>query len=74
MTKETYMGIIYDWDDTSLVTLEDLVEGKNIPSRYSREQLLDKDCKDCEDFIRFDYDPFTGEKINWDGFETGIHK
>ena len=74
MDKETCIGIIYDWDDTILLTLGDMdKETYNLP--YPREQILDKDCDDvdyCQGFIRYNYDPLTGEKINWDELKKSI--
>ena len=66
MDKETCIGIIYDWDDTDLIKLKDVNKNK-YELNYPREQLLDKDCEYvdfCHSFVRFVYDPFTGEKIN----------
>ena len=74
MEKETIIGIIYDWDDTDLVSLKD-VDKEEYDLSYPREQLLDKDCDEvdyCQGFTRFNYDPFTGEKINWDELKKSI--
>jgi len=74
MEKDTIIGIIYDWDDTDLVSLKD-VDKEEYHLSYPREQLLDKDCDEvdyCHSFTRFNYDPFTGEKINWDELKKSI--
>ena len=74
MDKETCIGIIYDWDDTDLIKLKDVDKNK-YELNYPREQLLDKDCEYvdfCYSFVRFVYDPFTGEKINWDELKKSI--
>ena len=74
MDKETCIGIIYDWDDTDLIKLKDVDKNK-YELNYPREQILNKDCEEvnyCQSFDRFVYDPFTGEKINWDELKKSI--
>ena len=63
INDDTCLGMVLDWDDTRLIYWKDIFKQDYLTSQYSIEQDLDIACE--TDLVRFDYDPFTGEKIDW---------
>lgn len=68
MKSECLIGIYYNYEDTKLVTFDDLVrearESERLgTSAYTLKDYLDK--RKNTNFHRFLYCPECGEKIDW---------
>lgn len=71
MEKETRIGLLKDGDDPRLVTFDDLKEYiKTWSPIFSLKQYFD--WRYNTNLTKFIYDPFTGEKINWDELKKSI--
>ena len=69
---ECVIGIRYDYDNTDLVTLEDLKRHINYPFRNTAWSLKDYcDKRKNTDLTRFDYCPYCGKKIEWKKIKEG---
>lgn len=62
MDEFIIIGIWNDYDDTRLITLSELIDLEN-DSYFTLAQYLDK--RYSTNLTRFNFDPFTGEKIDW---------
>jgi hypothetical protein len=62
-----YIGLLYDYEDTGLVTLEALEEeitsNRLLGRGYTREQYFDKRCS--TNLYHFNHCPKCGAKIDW---------
>ncbi len=63
MMKNTYIGYVSSWGDSTIVTPEYLVKYSYLIDNYTVDQLCD--WRFSTNLQRFKYDPFTGEKIDW---------
>lgn len=58
------IGVFNDYDDTRLISVGDLIEyTQECNSHFSLKQYFDRRCS--TNLSRFNFDPFTGKKINW---------
>jgi len=71
MEKETIIGLLKDGDDPRLVRFDDLKEYiKTWSPIFSLKQYFD--WRYNTNLTKFIYDPFMGEKINWDELKKSI--
>lgn len=63
--KNTVIGIWNDYDDTREINVEELGEmikyGTDVV--YNSSQFCDRRCS--TNLTRFNFDPYTGDKIDW---------
>ena len=71
MNKETIIGLLKDYDNPRLVSFDELKEYiRNWSPIFSLKQYFD--WRYNTNLVRFVYDPYTGEKINWDELKKSI--
>ena len=64
MTRKTAIGVWNDYEDTEVFTIEDL--GQTIRHGWTDYEIDDFcDRRKSTNLTRFNYDPYTGEKIDW---------
>lgn len=64
MTNKTIIALFYYIDDSDFVTVEDLL--RRIAAGDTTYTMADyTDRRKSTNITRFNYDPFTGEKIDW---------
>ena len=81
---ECVIGIMYDYDDTDLMTRKELEEEIKSNERrkscgasewyrkfYTRNDYCDK--RITTNLKQFDYCPFCGKKINWKAIKDGAN-
>ena len=63
---ECYVGMLFDYENTNLITREELEEliKSGCSSAYTREQYCDKDFSTT--LVKFEFCPKCGTKIDWD--------
>jgi len=65
MTGETVIGLWHDIETSRLITINELVYEmtgfNNLP--FTWKQVCDMRYTTC--LVQFNYDPYTGEKIDW---------
>lgn len=69
--KEIIIGLLNDYDEPRLITFDGLKEYiKNRSPIFCLKQYFD--WRYNTNLTKFVYDPFTGEKINWDELKKSI--
>lgn len=64
MTNETIIGLFYYCDDSEFVTVDDLL--RHIAIGDTTYTMADyTDWRRSTNITRFNFDPFTGEKVEW---------
>ena len=63
MTGQTTIGILAGFSFESLCSIDELGEYLAGQSRYTAEQYCD--FRYSTNLQRFNYDPYTGERIDW---------
>lgn len=68
MTLDTVIGnYCFSYDDTYLVSIgrlkSELRPNNPFKPVYTAKQFCDRRCSTC--LQRFNYDPYTGEKLDW---------
>lgn len=75
MTGDTYIGLWRNIEYDYLITIDQMVKEVTnpiLPLPFTWEQLCDKRCSTC--LGQFNYDPFTGEKIDWKELKNNFEK
>lgn len=63
MTEHTYIGIFHDTTDSYPITIHNLIEEMERGVKWTPAQYCDR--RYTTNLYRFNYDPWTGEEINW---------
>lgn len=64
MNQDTTIGVFLDYDSTKTVTIEQLASYiRRGWTCYTPKQYCDM--KYSNNLLHFNYDPYTGEKIDW---------
>ena len=83
---ECWIGVLYDYDDTRIVNLEDLKKNIQEQKEYAewkaktygvneKHYTLDDYCdkRKSTDLTRFNYCPLCGKKIDWKAIKGGAN-
>ena len=63
MTKHTCIGIFHDTADSYPITIHNLIGEIKRGVKWSAAQYCDR--RYTTNLLRFNYDPWTGEEIDW---------
>jgi hypothetical protein len=70
LNHECYIGILYDYDNTDIVTISELK--RHIHPVFSRYSLADYcDWRKSTDLFRFRLCPLCGREIDWKALKRG---
>lgn len=64
-----YIGLLHDYDNTDVITLEELKAHIEMRTVYTMSDYCDR--RKSTDLTRFNYCPMCGKKIDWKAMKGG---